>query len=171
MPCAWGIRRHRKRGMALGSASSCPCHPTGLLEKTKLSFLKLQDPGASVWTWTNIGTRRKIPQSPVSGLYQNHRGVMHKPGNWTFGLYRRIHGKEKGSKETAGKTCPVIQQPLFIYFGLFRAAPQHTEVPRLGVQSELKLPALTHGAKSGIEPASSWMLVGFTNHWATMATP
>ena len=60
------------------------------------------------------------------------------------------------------------------------------EVPRLGVESELQLPVYTtatatpdptisatyitahgnagsfiHGARSGIEPASSWMLVGF----------
>ena len=30
---------------------------------------------------------------------------------------------------------------LFIYFLLFRAAPRHVEVPRLGVKSELQLPA------------------------------
>ena len=30
--------------------------------------------------------------------------------------------------------------------------------------------SLTHWAKPGIEPVSSWMLVRFTNHWATMGT-
>ena len=30
---------------------------------------------------------------------------------------------------------------------------------------------LTHWARPGIEPASSWMLVGFLTHWATMGTP
>ena len=45
------------------------------------------------------------------------------------------------------------------------------EVPRLGVKSELQLSAytiahskarsLTHWVRPGIEPASSWMLVGF----------
>ena len=44
----------------------------------------------------------------------------------------------------------------------------HMEVPRLGVKSELQLlacatshsnaRALTHGARPGIEPASSWIL-------------
>uniref|UniRef100_A0A8W4FL86 Uncharacterized protein n=1 Tax=Sus scrofa TaxID=9823 RepID=A0A8W4FL86_PIG len=31
--------------------------------------------------------------------------------------------------------------------------------------------SLTHGARPGIEPASSWFLVGFVNHWATTGTP
>ena len=31
--------------------------------------------------------------------------------------------------------------------------------------------SLTHWAGPGIEPASSWMLVMFINHWATMGTP
>ena len=64
------------------------------------------------------------------------------------------------------------------------------EVPRLGVESELQLPAyttvtairdpscicdptptapssvgsLTHRGRPGIEPASPWILVGFANH-------
>ena len=66
------------------------------------------------------------------------------------------------------------------------------EVPRLGVKSELQLPAhvtatatqdlscvcnLHHSSQQcwilnpGIEPASSWMLVGFVNRWATTGTP
>ena len=31
--------------------------------------------------------------------------------------------------------------------------------------------SLTHWARPGIVPASSWMLVGFVNHWATTGTP
>ena len=48
------------------------------------------------------------------------------------------------------------------------------EVLRLGVKSELQLPAyttaygnpgsLTHGLGPGIEPESSWVLVEFINH-------
>ena len=30
---------------------------------------------------------------------------------------------------------------------------------------------LTHWVRSGIEPASSWILVGLITHWATMGTP
>ena len=70
------------------------------------------------------------------------------------------------------------------------------EVPGLGVELELQLPAcatatatpdpshicdlhhtahgnrsLTHWAKPGIELTSSWTLVGFLTHWATMGTP
>jgi len=63
----------------------------------------------------------------------------------------------------------------FFFFGL-----QHMEVPRLGAKSELQLQAYgtaiamldpSHGlpqhwilnplSKTGIEPASSWILVGF----------
>ena len=29
----------------------------------------------------------------------------------------------------------------------------------------------THWARPGIEPATSWLLVGFINHWATKGTP
>ena len=60
----------------------------------------------------------------------------------------------------------------FIYLFVFLGPhPAHMEVPRLGVKSELQLPAyttahgnaesLTHWARPGIEPTSSWVLVGF----------
>ena len=68
------------------------------------------------------------------------------------------------------------------------------EVPRLGVESELQVPAtatatpdwaksttyttahgnpgsLIHWARPGIEPAPSWILVGFVDHWARKGTP
>ena len=31
--------------------------------------------------------------------------------------------------------------------------------------------SLTHWVRPGIQPASSWMLVGFVNHWAMTGTP
>ena len=31
--------------------------------------------------------------------------------------------------------------------------------------------SLTHWARTGIEPASSWILVGFLTHWTTAGTP
>ena len=31
--------------------------------------------------------------------------------------------------------------------------------------------SLTHWGRPGIQPASSWRLVGFVNHWATKGTP
>ena len=58
---------------------------------------------------------------------------------------------------------------------------QHMEVPRLGVRSKLQLPTyatacgntqpLTHWASPGTKPTSSWLLVGFLTHWATLGTP
>ena len=56
-----------------------------------------------------------------------------------------------------------------------RATPELMEIPRLGVESELQLPAYTtaqamwdpsswqHWARPGMEPMSSWILVGFVN--------
>jgi len=71
----------------------------------------------------------------------------------------------------------------------------HMEFPKVGVQLELQLPAsarattsgiqvasatyttaqsnagfLTHWSRPEIEPASSWMLAGFVNHWAMIGT-
>ena len=94
-----------------------------------------------------------------------------------------------------------MEKPLFfIYFFVFLPflGPllRHMEVSRLGVQSELwplaynrassagskpqsatyttahsSTRSLTHWARPGFEPATSWFLVGFINHWATMGTP
>ena len=54
---------------------------------------------------------------------------------------------------------------------VFRAHLQHMEVPRLGVEPELQLPAyatahvnarsLTHCVRPGVEPTSSWIPVRF----------
>ena len=72
--------------------------------------------------------------------------------------------------------------------------PWHMELPRLGVKSELHLPAyttqcqiqatsatyttahgntgpLTHWVRPGIESTTSWFLAGFINRWATKGTP
>ena len=69
----------------------------------------------------------------------------------------------------------VISEPEFFLFSLsffLGLHLQHMKVPRLGVQSELPLlptptahshpGSLTHWARPGIQPASSWVLVGFT---------
>ena len=67
---------------------------------------------------------------------------------------------------------------------------QHMEVPRLGVESEPQpqqrriwaasatyttahsnTGSLTHWARAGIEPATSWLLLGFINHCAMTGTP
>ena len=85
----------------------------------------------------------------------------------------------------------------FVCFCFLGLHPQHMEVPRLGVELELQLPAyttasamrgvscvydlhhsskqwqmgLTHWERPGFEPTSSWILVGFVNLWATKGTP
>ena len=78
---------------------------------------------------------------------------------------------------------------LFFFLGLYL---WHMEVPKLGADSELQLLAYTTATAMpdlscvcdvclsllqcqifdpGIEPASSWILIGFLTHWATMGTP
>ena len=54
------------------------------------------------------------------------------------------------------KVCRLLV--LFYFILLFRAAPTAAR-------------SLTHRTRAGIEPSSSWMLVRFVNHWATMGTP
>ena len=71
--------------------------------------------------------------------------------------------------------------------------PRHMAIPRLGLESELQLPepqqhqiwamsvtyttahgntgSLTHWARAGTEPATSWFLVGFVNRCAMTGTP
>ena len=75
--------------------------------------------------------------------------------------------------------CEVIPHCrfLFLFLGLHL---QHVEVPKLGAESELSPPAyttvpsntrsLTHWARPGIEPASSWLLVSFvsTEPWGEL---
>ena len=87
---------------------------------------------------------------------------------------------------------------IFIYFFLLFLGPHpwHMEVPRLGVQSELQLPAYTTAtatrgpscifdlhhsfrqhqirnprSEARDRTASSWILVGLVNHWAMKGTP
>ena len=79
---------------------------------------------------------------------------------------------------------------MYLFFLLFfLGLPlQHMEVSGLGIKWVLQLPAyttaasaicataygnawwLTHWARLGIEPASSWILAQFSTHWATMGT-
>ena len=62
-------------------------------------------------------------------------------------------------------------QIFFFFSFLLETLPRHMEVPRLGVKLELQVPAyttaygntgsLTHWARPGMEPETSWFLVGF----------
>ena len=57
------------------------------------------------------------------------------------------------------------------FFFLFRATPQHVEVPAAGLHhSHSNAGSLTHWVRPGIEPASSWVVVGIINHWDTKGT-
>ena len=86
---------------------------------------------------------------------------------------------------------------LLLFFFIFRDTPKAYEVARLGVKLELQLASLhhshsnngpkphleptpkpmamsdplTHWVRPGNDPTSSWILVGFLTHWATVGTP
>ena len=66
-----------------------------------------------------------------------------------------------------------IFKAIFFFFFFLGLHSQHVELPRLGVKSELQLPAyttahsnarsLTRWARPGIIPATSWFLGGFVS--------
>ena len=85
-----------------------------------------------------------------------------------------------------------------LFFSFLELHLWHMQLPRLGVESELQLPAytmataiairdrshvcnlyqsswecqiLTHWARPGIKPASSWILFRFITCWSIMGTP
>ena len=90
--------------------------------------------------------------------------------------------------------CVQIRPPhLPPFFPFLGPLLWHMEVPRLGIESELQLPAyttatamlnlscptpqltatlgsLTHSVRPGIEPTSSWILVGFGNSVLSIST-
>ena len=77
------------------------------------------------------------------------------------------HGGHRGALKDRGHFL-LFSLSFFVFLGLHL---QHMEVPTLGAQSELYLPAypiahsnartLTHRARPGIKPGSSWIQVGF----------
>ena len=105
----------------------------------------------------------------MTGLYMQ---VIENTKKWDVRLVLKLF--------TLWKSSTLLFLSFFFFFFLQRYL-QHMEVPRLGVESELQLPAytiacgnarsLTHCARPGIEPTSSWTYVGFSMHRATMGTP
>ena len=101
-----------------------------------------------------------------------------KPLPWAFVF---IQAKKPSRTEHCRKSTT-------FYFALLFRLPflvshmQYMEVPRLQIKSELQLQAYAaahhnaescwvHWVRPGIEPASSWILVGFVICWATTGTP
>lgn len=103
--CARGIRQHRNRGLALGSAGSCPCHHTGLLAKQDSVSRSCEIQDCLSKPWTDTDARRKILKSPVSGplsksLEADGQAQRREPS----AFYRRLHWRRKTKrKERAGK--------------------------------------------------------------------
>ena len=114
---------------------------------------------------------------------------------WPENCYMpQVRPKEKKKKERKKRNYNKSQF-FFLSFSLFRAAPaayggsqapnqsrSHRPTPQPqqhGIQAMTatfstahgNASSLTHWARPGMEPASSWMPVRFINHWATMGTP
>ena len=120
-----------------------------------------------------------LANSQSSGMYMFHLGLGHLSVSWSH--FSCIHTSVISEYKFALQAINCIFQSwgfpfhLFMYLCIFKFLgpnPWHMEVPRLGVKSELQLPAyakatdsnagsLTHWVRPGIKPASSWILVGF----------
>ena len=146
--------------------------------------------------WVNTWSSRK-QRIPVSGLWQRHLAYCARVGvsamspppvSLTWGSHPRCQ-KSEGF---------ILVYPPPFFFVFLVSHLWQLEVPRLGVESEMQLPActtatatrdpslcrsvtytaaqgnarsLTHWTRARIEPESSWILVGFWTHWVTTGTP
>ena len=92
------------------------------------------------------------------------------------------HNFFPGEKNVSKSKCLLYDSThLFFFFFLFRATPAtYGSSPARGQvgataaglhHSHGNTGSLTHWVGPEIQPASSWFLVGFLNHWATKGTP
>ena len=94
-----------------------------------------------------------------------------------FGSFGKSLSKKKWQNQIIKNRCIEAFSFFFFFFFFLGHHPQHMEVPRLGVQSELQQHEIwtvsatyttahcnarssTHWARPGIELATSWFLVG-----------
>ena len=80
-----------------------------------------------------------------------------------FGLFRAV-GLAYGSSQARGQ---IRAAPTSLHHSNEGFEPHLWPIPQLMTTPYL----LTHWARPGIEPISSWILVGFITHQATMWTP
>ena len=94
---------------------------------------------------------------------------------WTSHLDDLIQIAARGSQKIPSSSSlfklEVLYGHIYLFIVFWGPHMWHMEVPRLGAQPELQLPAhttahghtrsLTHWFRPGIEPSSSWMPVGF----------
>ena len=81
-----------------------------------------------------------------------------------FAFQGRTHGiwRFPGQGSIQSYSCRPTPQPQQL--GIRATSATHTTV-------HSPAGSLTHWARPGMVPASSWILVGFVNHWARMRTP
>ena len=99
----------------------------------------------------------------------NHQGSP----KWTFffffglffGLFLGPHPRPMDSQARgSNRSCSCRPTPESQQHGLPAASATYTT-------AHGNSGSLTHWVRPGVESASSWMLVGFVNHWTTMGTP
>ena len=94
--------------------------------------------------------------------------------HWVKKNNQRVHGEIKNQGGERGEW----ENSFFLFFGHTRSIwkfrlelqlPAHTTATATADLSHHH--SLTHWARPGIKPASSWKLVGFLTYWATAGTP
>ena len=129
-----------------------------------------------------------------SGIFRQDTDLKYQPAIENLSVHRKIH---VACIWRVHNTIWIIFRNAFsslsLSFFFLWPHPKHMEVPRLGVELEQQLQAyttactwdepvtytlaygnarsLTHWARPGIEPASSWIVVRFITCWATSGTP
>ena len=130
----------------------------------------------------------KMEYSLVSGVQPGECGV--QPGEWSpLCTSLGVLLPPSTSPNSAGNTCPIspalplqgrcgwcclgLWQELLFFFCLFRATPMSCGGSQAGgLRATAASLHYSHSnARSRIEPATSWFLVGCFNHWAMMGTP
>ena len=131
---------------------------------------------------------RKVYFWPLNSVPLTYMLVPHCLDNCSFRVSLEI-------KKWRSYNFVLLFQECFVFFFFSGPHPCHMEVPGLGVELGLQLLAyatatatldpssatyttahgdagpLTHWARPGIKPTSSWMLIRFVNCWATMGIP
>ena len=136
---------------------------------------------SNVFTWSYIFTKlAKVRNFKDSWLRMSSLPTLPPPCNTQILCF--MQGVIDWCGHFTFHTFCIIFLSFFFFFVFLWPHLRHTEVLRLGVESELQLLCVTYTTahsnagslthwSPGTEPASSWILVGFLIHLATTGIP
>ena len=101
-----------------------------------------------------------------------------RQSSWSREIFLIIHmsfknGYGRETEKTAYSKAN-MEDTIFLFLLFFGCVPGMRKLPGQGLNpshSSDNAGSLTYWARPGTEPATSWFLVRFVNHWATMGTP